>query len=60
MAQYRVGESNSALGVPGFLTLIFIRLRLIFFKELLVFGDGFGHCFDHCFCLGEGTKNKKI
>ncbi len=28
----------------------------MFFKELLVFGYGFGHCFDYCFQWEQGTK----
>lgn len=43
----------SAISV--FLALIFIGLRLIFFKELLVFGYGFGHCSDYCFQWEQGT-----
>lgn len=44
---YRVGESNSAFHSFGFFG---IDIHLVIFdllKELLTFGDGFGHYFDY-------------
>jgi hypothetical protein len=53
---YRVGESNSTLTIRGIFGVDIHLIRIDPLKELLIFGHGFGHCSDHCFCCCQGTK----